>query len=104
MSVTVDPGAEELDHVPGQHHRERPGLGGQVTRQHLTGTPGNVGPFRRQVQVTDRDHFAAGRDVHLEQVGEVRSRGGHGGAFLFFLGSPAPGPVGSFVPRSFPGT
>ena len=50
------------------------GLLGQVPRQRRAGPPGHVGADRRQVQVTDGDHLPAGRDGHLEQVGDLRSR------------------------------
>ena len=79
-------GAEQLDHVPGQDHGGRPGFLGEMARQHLAGPPRDVRPDRGEVQVTDRDHLDVGRNVHLEQVGDVGTRGGHGGACLYLRG------------------
>src|SRR5271166_4499168 len=58
------------------------GLLGQVPRQRLAGPPGHVGADRRQVQIAGGDHLPAGRDGHLEQVGDLRSWRGHGIGFL----------------------
>ena len=62
---------EQLDHVTGQHHGDRAGLGGQAARQHLTRPRRDLRAPRRQVQVADREHRGAGRDLHVQQVGHV---------------------------------
>jgi hypothetical protein len=48
------------------------------------------------MQVTDRDHLAVGQDGHLEQVGDLGSRRGHGGARLSGLSSGGSLLAGSF--------
>ena len=86
--------AEQFHHVAGQHHGERAGLAVEVARQHLAGAAGHVGTVRGQVQVADGDHLAARRDVHLEQLGDLRSRRGHGRCGFLPPGShrvPSPG-------------
>ena len=85
---------QHLHDVAGQHDGQRNGLPVEPPGDDLTAPAGYRGPFRRQVQVADRDDLAAGLDGHVEQFGDINQvRRGRGHDRI-----PSPGRCHNAVP------